>query len=253
MKKRLYVLFILFLFSYVVPVYATNSINYSLTITDNFEFKEVINYRIEDYKQRKNGYNYMVDIINKDIYSDIFLKDKYLKYKKLENNVYYVTLAKTYNEYSLSNSAFLNNCFQKPNYKYDIDKYSFSGTEGFNCMDADTLKITIITNFPVTKTNATVEGNKYIWNPVNANFKMNIDITKQYQEAEVDPSLPYDDIHKDNNGNSNGGSSSKNKIVNKKTSKKVETIYQFVLLGGIGLLIVMAIVLKKKSSSVDKL
>ena len=63
-----------------------------------------------------------------------------------------------------------------------MNKYSFSGTNGFTCLNADSLKITIITNMKVTSSNATVLGNKYIWTPQNENFTMNINIEKEYKD-----------------------------------------------------------------------
>ena len=113
-------------------------------------------------------------------------KTKYKKTKQLKNGLYYVTLSYTHSEYSLSNSLFLNNCFENEDYEYDIDTYSFTGNGGFNCLKADNLKITLKTDLEVTGTNATVSGNKYIWNPTNNDFAMYIELNKTYTEKEMD-------------------------------------------------------------------
>lgn len=260
MKNKIKYLILLLTIIFATPVYASNTIDYNLTITEDFEFKEVINYRIEDYKAQNNGYNYMTDIINNDIYADVLGKTTYTKQKRLENNIYYVTLTKTFNEYTMSNSAFLNNCFQKPNYKYDMKKYSFSGTGGFNCYDATNMKVTIITDFNVTSTDAIQEGNKYIWTPTGANFSMNINMNKEYKEAETDSTLPYDDIEGDDNTNTNTDNQEKQQqeqSENKKESNKNSSIGIYVFAGifmilALGVIFIIPI-LKKKSSSINKI
>ena len=258
-NKTIFVFLIsLFICLSINTVNASDSINYTLTITDDFEFKEVINYRIENYESPKNGYNYMTDIINNDVYADVLGKTTYEKQKSKKNGVYYVTLTKTFNEYTMSNSAFLNNCFQKPNYKYDIKKYSFSGSGGFNCYDATDMTLTIITNFEVTSTNATIEGNKYIWKPANANFAMNINMNKQYKEAEQDPSVPYDDIDEpDDSEDKPDNENSNSENTNNETTKKKSNIPTYIFAAVsftivIGLVFIVPI-LKKKNSSLDEI
>ena len=84
MKKRLIFSFICFLSCFfLTSVYATNDVDYTLTITKDYEFKETINYSLSDYKQINNGYNYFYSIVNDDIYTDIFYNTKYKKTKKL--------------------------------------------------------------------------------------------------------------------------------------------------------------------------
>ena len=254
-KSKLIFIFFLFLCLSTVSVNASNDVDYKLTITDDFQFNEVINYKITNYKSVVNGYNYFVDIIDKDKPSDIFGKSFYQKKVNLNNGVYYVTLTKTYNEYTLSNSALLNNCFQKPVYKYDINNYSFSGSGGFNCLDADNLKITIITNFDSISTNATVDGNKYVWNPTNSNFTMNISFAKKYKDASSDQKIIYDDIQEDNSNDEKSNPAITEDSTNKRVarSKTAKTIFQAIILIGAGSVIILAIVLKKKSAVVDKL
>lgn len=257
MKSKIIFLFLISLFVCfgISTVNASNSIDYTLTITDDFEFKEVISYRIENYKSPKNGYNYMTDIINNDIYADVLGKTIYAKQKSVKNDIYYVTLTKTFNEYTMSNSAFLNNCFQKPKYEYDMNHYSFSGSGGFNCFDATNMKLTIITNFEVTSTNATVDGNKYIWNPSNANFAMNINMTKQYKEAENDPTLPYDDVEDENDDNINedlnDDTEQTEEVEQDNQGNKSLAIYIFAGLSFViilGLVFIVPVLKKKKNS-----
>ena len=252
MKNKIRILIIMVLCLYFVPVSASNSIDYTLTITDDFEFKEVINYRIEDYQQRKNGYNYMADIIDEDIDADILGKTKYAKQKRVEANIYYVTLTKTFNEYTMSNSAFLNNCFEDSNYQYDINKYSFSGTGGFNCFDARNMKLTIITDFEVTSTNAQVDGNKYIWTPTNANFSMNIDMNKVYKETTVDPNNPYDDIGTDSTDDTQVEQQG-NITESKRNTKATYIVFASIVGGALFIGLLAFLILQKRNKDLNKL
>lgn len=199
MKKLIYIFVVLGLIFISNNVYAENTVRYNLTITNDFKFKETINYVITDYEQIQNGYNYFNSIIEDDVYVDILYKVKYKKTSNFRNGKYYVTLSTTYSEYSLSNSRFLNDCFENSNYGYDMDGYSFRGSGGFNCLYADSLIITIVTNQPVSSTNATVNGNKYVWKPKNNNFTMRMKIDKDYSEAdtEMNPNNITDDIDYD--------------------------------------------------------
>lgn len=190
MKKIFYfTVFIVSMFS--INVYASNEVDYKLTITDDFKFNEVISYSITDYKQVKNGENYFYSIINDDIYTDILYNTVYKKTKVKTNNGYKVKLSNTYNEYTLSNSNFLNNCFEKSSYNYNIDNYSFEGKDGFYCLNGDSLKITIITNMDVESSNAIVSGNKYQWIVTDENFTMNMKINKNYVSNETDKNLGH--------------------------------------------------------------
>jgi len=183
MKKKfnIFVLLVISLFTFST-VDAENTVDYTLTITDNYKFEEKINYIISDYEEVPNGYNYFSSIVKDDIYTDIMYNQKYDKTKRFENGRYYVTLSHTFSEYSFSNSIFLNNCFQNESYDYNMDSYSFSGKGGFNCLRGDGLKITIITNHIVRSSDAIVEGNKYVWIPANSKFSMNIKIAKEFEE-----------------------------------------------------------------------
>lgn len=186
MKNKIFGLIILSFFMFITPVFAENNVDYTLTITDDYKFNEVIKYEISDYKQIVNGYNPFADIVEEDkITVDIMDKSTYKKTKKFSGGKYYVTLKYTHSEYTLSNSIFLNDCFENSSYDYDIDKYSFKGNGGFYCLKGDNLKITIVTNLEVTDTNATVSGNKYTWNPTGNDFTMNMEINKTYKETET--------------------------------------------------------------------
>lgn len=166
-------------------VYATNDVDYTLTITDDFKFKEVIKYSISDYKHKQNGYNPFATIVeDEDIEVDILDKTKYKKSKVYKNGKYYVILSYTYSEYSLSNSILLNDCFENSDYDYNIDSYSFNGNGGFYCLKGDSLKITIITDKQVKYSNATVIGNRYIWEPKDNDFEMKFEMNKEYTENE---------------------------------------------------------------------
>lgn len=189
--KRIFCFIVFMLSMFSVNVYASNDVDYKLTITDDFKFNEVISYSITDYKQIKNGENYFYTIINDDIYTDILYNNKYKKTKVKTNNEYKVKLSHTYNEYTLSNSNFLNNCFEKSSYNYDIDNYSFEGKGGFYCLNGDSLKITIITNMDVESSNAIVSGNKYEWIVTDENFTMNMKINKNYVSNENDNNLGH--------------------------------------------------------------
>lgn len=58
MKKLIYIFVVLGLIFISNNVYAENTVRYNLTITNDFKFKETINYVITDYEQIQNGYNY---------------------------------------------------------------------------------------------------------------------------------------------------------------------------------------------------
>lgn len=256
--KKIFSMIILFLVIFSVDVYANNNVEYTLTITDDYEFKESIRYSIDDYKQEDEGYNYFYDIVNDDVYTDIFYKTKYKKVKKKNNNTYNITLSHTYNEYTFSNSNFLNNCFEGEVFTYDIDNYSLKNEKGFSCLYGNSLKITIITDFEVVSTDAIVSGNKYTWIPTAGNHSMNMVIKKTYKEVDdisgghginegeefenipkgVDDILPEDaeEIVNDNESNSISG---------------IVIAVIFVILSIIGIIVV--IVLKAKKSNLNKI
>lgn len=217
--KKLFILIGLFFGFGFINVYASNDVDYHLTITDDYQFQEVITYSITDYKQVANGDNHFYSIINDDVYTDIFGKTKYNKTVKKESNRYVVVLKHIFTEYTFSNSNFLNSCFQNGKYVYDIDNYSFKSTGVFNCRYGDSLKITITTNKNVTNTNATVSGTNYVFNvPSTGNFAMNMQIAKNYDESNTtgNTNNVYDDAdgesengdssNTDSNGNNSNGS-----------------------------------------------
>jgi hypothetical protein len=199
MKKFLNLVLVFFGFS-IVNVYATNDVDYRLTITDDYKFNEIITYSISDYKQPANGDNHFYDIINSDVYTDILGKTKYAKTVKQQGDKYIVTLAHTYSELTYSNAYFMNSCFQKPQFTYDVDKYVFSSSGYFNCFYGDSLKITITTNKNVSKSNATKTGNNYVWfPPTSGPFNMEFQINKTYDPVvrKSDEEEIYDDIDED--------------------------------------------------------
>lgn len=189
--KKIFCGIILTISMFSFNVYASNDVDYTLTITDDFKFKEVINYSITDYKQIVNGYNYFYTIVSEDVYTDIFYNTSYKKTKVKTDNGYKVKLSHTYSEYSFSNSNFLNNCFENSSYDYDIDNYSFEGKGGFYCLNGDSLRITVITNMNVVSSNAVSSGNEYIWTPTDENFTMNVKIVKDYLVKETDEGLGH--------------------------------------------------------------
>ena len=118
-------------------------------------------------------------------------------------------------------------------------------------MDADNLKITIITDFEVTSTNANKVDNKYVWNPTGPNFTMNISINKKYTKSE---SLgPTDNIIEEDNDNSE--SIEENKII--ENEKEKHHINKYVALGIVGVVLITGlgavIVLKSRSNSLNKI
>lgn len=220
MIKNIIRVFIFISFFIILPVSASNDVDYKLTITKDYDFKEEINYSLTNYKTIEGGSTYFDQIVNDDIYTDVEYKIKYQKKKNRNNGKYYVTLSNTYSEYGLGNANFLHNCFESESYDYDIDKISFNGSGGFNCMNGDSLKITIITDFEVTSHNAdNVLGNKYIWNVKDTNFAMNISLNKTYEQKsnanEYDDDIVIDDTEVEdetsNNDESNTQTTSKSK------------------------------------------
>ena len=53
--KKIFYLITIIISMLTVNVYASNTADYTLTITDNFKFKESIKYSITDYKKIPNG------------------------------------------------------------------------------------------------------------------------------------------------------------------------------------------------------
>ena len=54
MKEKYFVLVTMLLFLVPCKVCATNDVDYQLTITDDFKFKEIIRYEISDYSEKEN-------------------------------------------------------------------------------------------------------------------------------------------------------------------------------------------------------
>lgn len=248
--KKVYILVFLLLCLFVSDVYATNDVDYKLTITNDFKFIEEINYSLTDYKQVQNGDNYFSRIVNDDIYTDIFYKTKYNKTKVKKNDKYLVTLKHTYNEYTFSNSLLLNNCFENSNYKYDVNKYTFSGSDGFNCLYGDSLKITIISNFENISNNSKVEENSYVWEPMDTNFSMLIGFNKKYEKSSNSGPTGYDEI------SSEDSNYEEESIIQENDNQK-HHINKYVILGIVGALLIIGfgvtIVLKTKNNDLNKI
>ena len=239
MIKKVKYLIVLFLVFITTPVYAANEVEYNLNITDDYKFIETINYKLTDYEQIKGGNNPFAKIVSdEDIMVDILGKTYYTKTKKLENGIYYVTLTHTYSEYGLSNSILLNDCFEKSDYNYNADTYTFKGTNGFYCNKGESLKITLTTNFEVTSTNATVSGNNYIWTPQNNNFTMNISINKNKDKQN----------NQENNTTPDNPSTPEPDNEKKQINKNLISILIVISLGAI---LVIATALKMKSNRVN--
>lgn len=267
MLKRVYVLLLLITICCVGQVYASNDVDYTLTITKDYNFNEVINYSLTDYAAIKNGHNYFNDIVSDDVYTDITYKTKYKKVSSKGNGTYKVKLSYTFSEYSLSNSRFLNDCFEKSNYDYDMDTISFNGKGGFNCLNGDSLSIKIITDFEVTSTNATVKGNTYTWTPTGNDFVMNIKLNKAYEvdESELDVAtdseldnmdLPDDPASENNQDeeqdiSDEGQDTTDEQTESNSTISGIVIAIIFVILSIIGIIVV--IVLKAKKSNLNKI
>lgn len=260
--KKLFYLIILVISIFAINVYATNDVSYTITITKDYDFKEVINYSLTDYKKITNGYNYFSTIVNDDIYTDIFYNTKYKKTKSKKGNAYKVRLSHTYNEYTMSNANFLNNCFENSSYDYDIKKISFTGEGDFSCFRGDSLKISLKTDFRVTDTNAVKNGNTYTWNPQSEDFTMNINIIKEYKETkESDPNVDDVDHARDpvidgTDTNQNQGNNQTDAIdisdSQEKTKKSPLSIIITIVVLGIAFIILL-IVLKNLKNKKDNL
>lgn len=268
MKKVLNLLLVVLSFS-LVDVYATNDVDYHLTITDDYKFQEVITYSISDYQKVDNGDNHFYDVINTDIYTDILGKTKYNKTVKQQNNKYIVVLSHTYSELTFSNANFMNNCFQKPEFTYDVDKYVFNSSSGFNCLYGDSLKITVTTNKTVAKSNGNKSGNSYIWFPPSAGqFKMQYQINKTYDQVQpADEDEVYDDIDEDGLDNNqeegqdvtpDGEEEDEGEVIDDGETDKTKhhtNPYIILVTSGIvvGALIFVAITLKIKKDRINRL
>ena len=254
MRKIFYLIcFTLSIFAFNVS--ASNDISYSINITKDYDFKEVINYSLTDYKVINNGYNYFSTIVNDDVYTDIFYNTKYNKTKRKSGNVYRVKLSHTYNEYTMSNANFLNNCFEKSSYDYDMDKIKFSGKGGFLCFRGDSLKITLNTDFSISNTNALKNGNTYTWNPSSENFEMYFTLYKTYPESTPKESDDVGVIHADNPGETGdtGNTDTVDTSDGKEKSKKspISIVITVVILGAS--FAILFVVFKNLKNKKDKL
>ena len=248
-----------------VTVDATNDVKYQLTITDDYKFNEVIRYEISDYRDIQNGYNPFVDIIEDDVDVDILGKAKYKKSTRFVDGKYYVTLSYTHSEYSMSNSIFLNDCFEDSDYDYDMDHYFFSGSGGFYCLRGDSLTITIVTNHEVENTNATVNGNRYIWKPIDNHFTMDISINKEYERNNSSDNYGHginEDINSDTDENDDStipeGVDNYGEDPYKEVSSVEENSFSpltIIIVVGIVLIIgvVVFLILKKKKAGLNKI
>ncbi len=264
MFKKIYVLLLMITICFIGQVYASNDVDYTLTITKDYDFNEVINYSLTNYKAIKNGNNYFNMIVGDDIYTDITYKTKYKKVSSKSNGTYKVKLSHNFSEYSLSNSRLLNDCFEKSSYDYDMDTISFSGTGGFNCLNGDSLSIKIITDFEVDSTNATVKGNTYTWVPTGNDFVMNIKLKKTYEETKSDDNLGHgideqsnaDDSLDDYDGTDSYDSDNLAEedfpqTESNSTISGIVIAIIFVILSIIG--IIVAIILKNKKNQLNKI
>ncbi len=271
MKKFLNLLLLVFSFS-VVNVYANNTVDYHLTITEDYRFQEVITYSITDYKQVENADNHFADIINDDVYTDILGKTKYSKNVTKQSGKYIVTLSHVYSELTYSNANFMNNCFQRPEFVYDVDKYVFTSSGDFNCYYGDSLKITVTTDKTVTKTNATKTGNNYVWfPPTSGPFNMQFQITKTYDSVEptTEEEEIYDDVdqngldtgngEKPKDSNSEEDSDTEDEVSDDEevteSNKKSSNPYLLIITSGVvfGALIFVIITLKIKKDRINRL
>lgn len=256
MKKTLNLIVLVLLFL-VVPVNASNKINYRLEITKDYKFNETIYYEIDNYSKVKNGDNEFLRIINNDVLVDILGKEKYSKTKRFNNDKYYVTLKHTYSEYSLSNSRFLNNCFQTSKYDYDVDKITFSGNGGFNCYMAENFKITIVSAFPITDSNAVVSGNTYVWTPNSYDFNMKLTLNKSYEKTENENRTWDDPVENKKEDDNDDNTNNDTGIDNSDNTQNESKIGDYIVIGlGIIVLIslpIIAIILKKKKDALDEI
>ena len=258
-KLKIVLIVILSLVLVPVFVYADNNVEYNLTITKDYKFKEVIDYEIEDYKQHKNGDNPFVNIIKNDKEVYIIGNTKYKKIKKFKNNKYYITLSYTHDEYSMSNLAFLNNCFEKHEYLYNIDEISYNGSGGFYCLYGDSLKINIITDFPSSSNTAIKNNNKYTWNPTSASFKMDFKLLKTREE--IEKKYPEYDENYDKNGqvipDSNTDNTDNTDAIDigedADSNNNTGVIIAIVFVGASIILIIALIILKNKKNKLNRI
>lgn len=260
--KKIFYLIIFVSCIFIANVFATNDVDYTLKITKDYDFKETIKYSLDNVKEVQNGDNYFNSIINEPVYTDIMYKNKYKKNIVKKNGKYIVTLSNTYSEYGMGNSNFLNNCFKTKKYDYDMDKFSFSGLDEFICLYGDSLKIKIITDFEVTDTNAIVSGNTYTWYPKDSNFQMKFKFLKTYEE---DPSYRQGatgDEGEDFNipkGTDNISEKEQKELdkkiekENKESKKTNPLVIAFIVSSVIVLGLIIAIILKAKKDSLNKI
>lgn len=253
MKKKLLLFALLISFLYLPNVFADNIENYTLTITKDYEFKEVIKYKIQDYENVSNGDNFFANLLtNEPIYTDIAYRTQYKKSVSKSNGTYYVTLSHTYTEYTMSNARLLNNCFEESSFDHDMDTYNLNAT-GFTCNYADQLVVKIITDFKVDSTNASISGNTYTWILSNNELNMEMSLTKEYTQKEESNSAHG--INEDEDEEQQDTITDEiDKVNEEQTKAKISktviiAITTVVVIGGLTTLII----LKKKNSNLNKI
>ena len=248
-------IFIFISIFFIGSVYASNDVDYNLTITKNYDFNEKITFSLTNSKSIDGGNNPFFMIANDDVYSDISYQNKYKKKTYTKGNKTIIELSHTYSEYGLNNANFLNNCFETAKYDYDKETISFTGSN-FTCLDGDSIKISVITDFEVTTNNANnVVGNKYTWNAKNSNFGMNIEIKKPIQKEQEESNAIDNDYVNMNDEQEEDSNNEENISSDVKDNKKsISPILIFVIIGiALGFGLIIFVVLHAKSRSVNKI
>ena len=202
MKKYLiFVFFILLIVSYTNV--NASSINYNVIVDKDFQLYETITYNIDKKDVKNDGYyHFLTSIVNDNVYFDLKEEIKYNKTKQTTSNGYLVTLKYDYASLFLSKSRIINECFVKKQIQNNTDYVSFQASDFYCAHRADNIRVSIVTDLDVVKSNATSHnGNAYVWDNIDDKFNINIKIKQPNLEI-----TPMDDIHSDinNNDNDNG-------------------------------------------------
>ncbi len=160
---------------------SASSLNYNLIMDDNAVCHETITYNIE----KKTTNSYLKDIINNKIYFDINNTNLYDKKISSYLNNTIVTLHSDYNCNEIVNSKLINKCFTRTYIEKEKTETYFSATSPFYCSNiADNISITFETSINVIDSNALKDGNKYIWDEIDEDLYISMEMGKQNKNAD---------------------------------------------------------------------
>ena len=192
--------FCLFIIGFIIGIgsVSASSIEYNLTINNDYSFHENNIYKIRTNEiDRTGNYDFMTSVVTDQIYFNEDTDVTYTKTRTLSNGVYTVTLKHDYVSSFLVDSRILNECFNTFSFNDEDNELSIRTTSPFYCSSrADSITINIKTDLEVTSNNAdSVSNNVYTWTPEDDSFTLRFSASVPVRE--VDPNAPTDFVEED--------------------------------------------------------